>query len=138
MICNWWNSNSVTRNSAQFREYLIASLFAIIAQFRAMNLQKWKQTLRTIFRLETLLESKEFYIFLALKYSFTSTVFIWPAYSQTQILGFTVKKSFSFTFAWLLSKIMRLFRERSSSFCKFIKKSETFNWIFEGIIFWDN
>ena len=34
--------------STQFREYLIASLFAIIAQFHAMKWRKLKQSLRTI------------------------------------------------------------------------------------------
>ena len=48
-------SNSVARNSAQFRENLIASLFAIIAQFLAIKWCKRKQALRaTEFRLEIL------------------------------------------------------------------------------------
>ena len=43
-------SNSVARNSAQFRENLIASLFAIIAQFRAIKWRKRKQALCAISR----------------------------------------------------------------------------------------
>ena len=56
--------------STQFREYLIASFFAIIAQLCTMKWYKWKQPLHTIPRngipIETLIETlgtklKEFF-----------------------------------------------------------------------------
>ena len=40
--------HAISRNSTQFREYLIASFFAIIAQLRAMKWRKRKQPLRAI------------------------------------------------------------------------------------------
>ena len=43
-----WKRNSVARNIAQFREKLIASLLAIIAQMRAMKWRKRKQPQREI------------------------------------------------------------------------------------------
>jgi len=50
---------AIPRNSTQFREYLIASFFALIAQLRAMKWRKRKQPLRaTEFQLETLILSK--------------------------------------------------------------------------------
>ena len=40
--------HAIPRNSAQFREYIIASLIAILAQLRAMKWRKRKQPLRAI------------------------------------------------------------------------------------------
>ena len=39
---------TIPRNSAQFREYLIASLFVVIARFPAMKWRKQKQSFRAI------------------------------------------------------------------------------------------
>ena len=61
--------HAIPRNSAQFREYLIASLFAILAQLRAMKWRKRKQPLRaTEFRLETLVCNNPLCLMLGLIY----------------------------------------------------------------------
>ena len=69
-LCKAIPLHAIPRSSAQFREYLIASLFAITAQFRAIKWRKRKHDHcaqlhaipRTEFRLETLTTTTALFI----------------------------------------------------------------------------